>query len=1444
MGWITNYNQFIEYHNEIDSNEAILYCNGDGQTIYFEKNVPEDPEKAPTWKEKPDKFSNSEGYTLEIPDEYNGVEANSLQYVKIKDSSGQTYEFNSSGLLTKIITAETDSIKNITIAYADNDYKIQKITDGVGREYRFTYTEYEEWLVPLLTSIQVYSPSGSAITVTHNGSNVPYKVTYIYTFSDYFGLNEVPILSSATYPDGETVYYSVSDNLISLKNIDGYAVEFAFNDSNTVISEKVYKETDIVNGGQLTITDENSYEKTYVDLNGTKITKQFDMYGRTINTKNNNNVTESAPRIYSDDYKAQGSVSYSFYNSVEQEFVGEETNLITNASFTTNLSGWTISDSAYVKRNSNADYKKGDETPGYLQLKCEPDEIQYAEQIIDIENGVAGDEYRLDYFVKNTTHSHMVLELLYWDTIMIEARNNVEGTGSWETVAWVDANPFNDNWQKYSYAFDVDFEYNEIRVIVAFYFQYGTVWYDDINLVNTYKANVFQNPDTETDNENTGSSDDNSNTIGCGCNGCNTPNCPCTVHSDTCTEPTCNRGYNFENNSSGITFSLTDGEKTMAMEQTVSGNYYGSQKDLNGIYNGYNYDPMNGQLLSISNGKDEVTTFSYDAMSRLKKVSNDVNGLISGNKMETSYSYEKDRIKSITHNGFSYNYEYNAWGNLRMVKVGDQALVSYDYDSNDKTRDRLNRITYANGDYTVYTYNTDGNISSIKSYSADGTLVADYVYGYADGQVQTITSVTDNCTVKYTDNGTEYYNSQNATGTPIYSNGYETDENEKEIPVEILGGLRYTKDRNTVDSDSLEGTTTTISSFVTPSNKKYNLSSVTDYFGRTENKSFSYTLSQESGVNHSIKNNVDYAYRDYVDEYGKVFTTSQVSSYKNTYSKVTASGEGSPTTETVLGGNQYYYEYDGKGNITRISCADYTSGALGPATEICSYVYDSVGQLVRENDKIAQVTFVYVYDKGGNLVQRKFYEYSTGDLPEEPDDTWDYTYDNTWKDKLTAFEDFQIDTDAMGNPLNYFTIGISNEISGTLEWNGRQLSAAVVDGVRYEYSYNADGLRTKAIYRDAQTNEICSIFNYFWNNGKMTGYCVTEEDGTIIAVLKNFFDNSGEQIGYEMYLSDYDTYIRFFFEKNLQGDIIGVYNEEGEKVLTYWYDSWGNISPIYNKETNDIYSQSLIAALYTPITYRGYIYDSLTGLYYLQSRYYNPTYGRFLNADSIMKTGDPLGASIFAYCGNNPVNFVDYDGRDFVDFEAIRNALFAIVLVVVLEKILKDKNLSYILSYELVSINYSETIAGIYDLSITFLSESNISYNTYYSVKISVGTMQSWWYYCGFFESIYDSDWSLFYDTTSVVGLGIISHLQGWGLFKGIVVGLVEVFATHFLTTIFSKGIDELEEKLKKYGYASSLFRLEYINCTYLFKDGSTTALDVIDSPIYLFVYNSGCFYG
>lgn len=67
---------------------------------------------------------------------------------------------------------------------------------------------------------------------------------------------------------------------------------------------------------------------------------------------------------------------------------------------------------------------------------------------------------------------------------------------------------------------------------------------------------------------------------------------------------------------------------------------------------------------------------------------------------------------------------------------------------------------------------------------------------------------------------------------------------------------------------------------------------------------------------------------------------------------------------------------------------------------------------------------------------------------------------------------------------------------------------------------------------------------------------------------------------------------------------------------------------------------------YYPKRYRGYYYDSETGLYYLKSRYYDPEVGRFISVDSKLNTTlGVLGLNVFTYCLNNPSNKVDYSGE-------------------------------------------------------------------------------------------------------------------------------------------------------------------------------------------------------
>lgn len=98
-------------------------------------------------------------------------------------------------------------------------------------------------------------------------------------------------------------------------------------------------------------------------------------------------------------------------------------------------------------------------------------------------------------------------------------------------------------------------------------------------------------------------------------------------------------------------------------------------------------------------------------------------------------------------------------------------------------------------------------------------------------------------------------------------------------------------------------------------------------------------------------------------------------------------------------------------------------------------------------------------------------------------------------------------------------------------------------------------------------------------------------------------------------------------------------------MVEYVYDAWGNHAAL-DANGNDLTDSSHIGNR-NPFRYRGYFYDVETGLYYLQTRYYDPEIGRFLNMDSI-SYADPKqfhGLNLYAYCANNPVNYVDPTGH-------------------------------------------------------------------------------------------------------------------------------------------------------------------------------------------------------
>ena len=139
-----------------------------------------------------------------------------------------------------------------------------------------------------------------------------------------------------------------------------------------------------------------------------------------------------------------------------------------------------------------------------------------------------------------------------------------------------------------------------------------------------------------------------------------------------------------------------------------------------------------------------------------------------------------------------------------------------------------------------------------------------------------------------------------------------------------------------------------------------------------------------------------------------------------------------------------------------------------------------------------------------------------------------------------------------------------------------------------------------------------------------------------------------------------NTFDVFWYEKNLQGDIVAVYNSSGTKLVSYNYtDAWGNHSISYSN------GGASTGAQYNPFRYRGYYYDTDLYMYYLQSRYYDSKICRFISADAVVgQFSNVQGANMFAYSFNNPVNMFDPAGNwpQFIDYiveliEQVGNAI-------------------------------------------------------------------------------------------------------------------------------------------------------------------------------------------
>ena len=607
------------------------------------------------------------------------------------------------------------------------------------------------------------------------------------------------------------------------------------------------------------------------------------------------------------------------------------------------------------------------------------------------------------------------------------------------------------------------------------------------------------------------------------------------------------------------------------------------------------YTTNGNYLVSATDEKGSTTTYNYDLNTGV------LNSVLSPGNSTVSYTYDA-MYRPVTSNQsanetLSVTYNYSG-DRLDSVATGSTVYTlaygsfgatecikagNYTLAAYEYDGDRnLSALIYGNGAEVEYTYDTEGRVTEERYINGTETDTVTYTYDAAGK----LTCVTDGLTGRTT---TYTYDAQNQViakeirrnGTVIQSVKYGYNEYGQ------LTGMTESTGTQTPVATTYSYDERHLISEITKENV-FQQATYTDV-GSPYQTITGYTTVDGSNnkTNHTVKQET-YVYG--ADQAGY----SDTELYQHTVSYGTKT-----RTDT--------YVYDSRGYIVQII------HKIGNAEYLTRYNYDAAGQLVREYNQLAGYCWAMTYDDAGNMLTRKKYNYANVNLATlTPIDVQTFTYeDSAWGDRLATYNGFTIASDDIGN--------ITRNRAVTYTWkNGRQL-ASYSKGSTWTYEYDAGGMRTKRT--DGSTT-----YTYTYDGSTLTRMTV----GSNTLVFTYGANGQPMTVKYKG--------INYYYVTNALGDVIAIVNSSGTEVVTYVYDAWGN-----NISTAGTMASTL--GKENPLRYRGYVYDEGLGLYYLQSRYYNPQFCRFLSADTFVSTGQGiLGYNMFAYCNNNPVLYSDPAG--------------------------------------------------------------------------------------------------------------------------------------------------------------------------------------------------------
>ena len=623
----------------------------------------------------------------------------------------------------------------------------------------------------------------------------------------------------------------------------------------------------------------------------------------------------------------------------------------------------------------------------------------------------------------------------------------------------------------------------------------------------------------------------------------------------------------------------------------------------------YFYDSNSGRLIANIQTDGTGTYYEYDSVGNLISVKPATYSSSTYQKVENSSSVEyvynsNNKLDKIIVDDTEYSFTYDAFGNQQSVLIGDTVLVSQE--SNDYNG-KITKAIYANGTTVLYEYDELGRTTKVTYQATAGDETTEICYEYEYDSNGNLTKYIDGKSKKTTiyqydliGRLVKYIEYDNETMLNEYSGEYSYDEDNRLIAAYYAQDYTYSLDSTSV-----------LRPFY--------------YYGYNEEdgslKSMRLLMSEDECIAQ-----LDYTYDGLSRFASKILSSGNVTSaieleYLSASSIVTEYKSTVSYNGTSTSTNTFKYTYDeGNENITEIKDANNDI--------LYKYTYDTLDRLVREDNSVTGKTYAYTYDNNGDILTEKVYSYTLNSLTGlTPLNTYTYGYTaSEWADQLTSYRGGAITYDQMGNPLTYW--------DGTqFTWENINNLAALNRGyLNVLYTYNDEGIRT--------SKTVDGITHTYTLEGSRI-LSETFRNYLIIYV----YDEAGSPIGMLCRTTSLPENMvhKYFFTKNLQGDIIGIVNSNGELVVEYTYNAWGECTTIVN---NSSYSG---IAQYNPFRYRGYYYDEESGYYYLNSRYYDPQTKRFLNSDDIgVITATPEGLTdknLYAYCDNNPVMRSDTGGE-------------------------------------------------------------------------------------------------------------------------------------------------------------------------------------------------------